>query len=67
MVPITLTGSRALLPGVSLRPHHGKLQVLIGEPLTTQGKDWQAALRLRDAARHWILARLGEPESAAEP
>jgi 1-acyl-sn-glycerol-3-phosphate acyltransferase len=67
VVPITLTGSRALLPGGSLRPHHGKLQVVIGEPLTAQGTDWQAALRLRDAARHWILARLGEPESAAEP
>ncbi len=67
VVPITLTGSRALLPGVSLRPHHGKLQVLIGEPLTTREKDWQAALRLRDAARHGILARLGEPESTAEP
>ena len=67
VVPITQTGSRALLPGVSLRPHHGTLQVLIGERLTPQGKDWLAALRLRDAARHWILARLDEPESAGEP
>lgn len=67
VVPITLTGSRALLPGVSLRPHHVALQVLIGEPVRPQGADWQAALRLRDTSRQWILARLDEPESARAP
>ncbi|MDP1652724.1 MAG: AMP-binding protein [Rhodocyclaceae bacterium] len=65
MVPIALTGTRALLPGESLRPRYSALQVQVGEPLTAQGKDWQAALWLRDAARRQILARLDEPDTAA--
>ncbi|MDI6746116.1 MAG: AMP-binding protein [Rhodocyclaceae bacterium] len=66
VVPITLTGTRALLPGNSLRPHHSNLQVLAGEPLTAQENpdNWQAALQLRNAARDQIMAQLGEPDSA---
>jgi 1-acyl-sn-glycerol-3-phosphate acyltransferase len=72
VVPITLTGTRALLPGNSLRPHHSSLQVLVGAPLTAQDKqdnrdnrdNWQAALQLRNAAREQIMAQLGEPDAA---
>lgn len=67
VVPIALIGSRALLPGESLQPHRGTLGVLIGEPIKPQGSNWQGALQLRAAARHWILTQLGEPESAPEP
>ena len=65
VVPITLTGTRTLLPAVSLWPRYSKLQALVGEPIPASGEDWQAALQLRDAARGWILARLGEPDTAA--
>jgi len=69
VVPITLTGTRALLPGDSLRPHHSSLQALVGAPLTAQDKqdnrdNWQAALQLRNAARDQIIVQLGEPDAA---
>jgi 1-acyl-sn-glycerol-3-phosphate acyltransferase len=65
VVPITLTGTRALLPDESSWPRYSPLQVRIGAPLPPQGKDWQAALQLRDTARRWILAQLDEPDTAA--
>ncbi|MDP2787562.1 MAG: lysophospholipid acyltransferase family protein [Pseudomonadota bacterium] len=65
VAPVALLGTRALLRGESFWPCYSTLQVRIGTPLTAQGEDWQAALRLRDAARRWILARLDEPDTAA--
>lgn len=66
VIPVTLVGSRALLPDETLRPHYSLLQVLIDEPLSPEGDDaWQAALKLRDTARSRILGRLGEPDAAA--
>jgi 1-acyl-sn-glycerol-3-phosphate acyltransferase len=66
VIPVTLVGSRALLPDETLRPHYNTLQVLIDEPLSPEGDDaWQAALKLRDTARSRILGRLGEPDAAA--
>ena len=64
VLPVTLTGSRALLPDTTLWPHYSKLQVLAGAPLSAQGDDWQAVLQLHDGARRWILAQLGEVDAA---
>lgn len=64
VVPVTLIGTRGLLRGEELRPHYSKLQILVSEPLSAAGADWQAALQLREAARQQILARLGEPDAA---
>ncbi|WP_296493695.1 1-acyl-sn-glycerol-3-phosphate acyltransferase, partial [Rhodoferax sp.] len=65
VVPVTLTGTRALLPDDSLQPHHSSLKVLVGEPLMAQGNqdNWQAALQLRNAARKQIMRQLGEPDA----
>ncbi|MCK9389419.1 MAG: AMP-binding protein [Sulfuritalea sp.] len=66
VVPLTLTGTRALLPGESLRPRFSMLQTRAGAPLQAQGDEentWSAALALRDAARAVILAQLGEPDA----
>ncbi|MDP2808816.1 MAG: AMP-binding protein [Rhodocyclaceae bacterium] len=65
VVPVVLLGTRTLLRGEASWPRYSKLQVRIGAPLPPQGEDWQAALRLRDAARRWILAQLDEPDTAA--
>ncbi len=66
VLPVTLTGTRALLPDGSLRPHHSSLNVRVGEPLKAQNPQdsWQAALQLRNAARKQILVQLGEPDAA---
>ena len=64
VVPITLIGTRVLLPGQSLRPHYSTLQVRAGEPILAQAEDWQAALQLRDAARRRILAQGDETDAA---
>lgn len=63
VVPLALSGTRTLLRGEEHRPHYSQLQVQIGPALTPSGKDWQAALQLRDAARHWILQRVKEPDT----
>lgn len=66
VVPVTLIGTRALLPGDTLRPHHSTPRILIGEPLAAQvdqGNSWQGALHLRDTARHRIRAQSGEPDA----
>jgi len=64
VVSVTLTGTRALLPGESLRPRHSPLQVWVDAPLLAPpGDSWQAALQLRDAARRQMLARLDEHDA----
>ena len=62
VVPITMTGTRALLPDKTLWPRYSKLQVRIDTLLSAEGKDWQAALQLRDTVRHRILAQLGDAD-----
>jgi len=66
VAPLTLTGTRALMPGESLRPRFSALRVQVGAPLQAQGEagnSWSTALRLRDAARAVIHAQLGEPDA----
>lgn len=65
VVPVTLCGTRALLPGDCRWPRYSPLTVTIHPALLPGGDDWTAALALRDAARALILARLGEPDAAA--
>jgi len=64
VVPVTLTGTRALLPGDCRWPRHSSLTVTIHPPLQPDGDDWPAALALRDAARATMLVQLGEPDTA---
>ena len=65
VLPVTLIGTRSLLRDGQWRPRRGQLQVLIGKPVLAAGSDWQSVLQLRDAARSAMLARLGEPDTAA--
>jgi 1-acyl-sn-glycerol-3-phosphate acyltransferase len=62
VVPVTLAGTRTLLPEQQHWPRFTPLTVTIHPPLTQRGSDWQAALALRNAARLTILAQLGEPD-----
>jgi len=67
LVPVTLTGTRAVLPDKTWIPRRLPIRVVIGEPIQPQGKDWDEAVRLRTAARAVILAGCGEPDAGAEP
>jgi len=62
VVPVALSGTRGILGGDTRRVRRGSIRVVIGAPLWPEGRDWQAAVRLRDAARERILRHCGEPD-----
>jgi len=64
IVPIAISGARALLPAGTWLPRRGTVRVTVGAPIESAGADWDAAVRVRDAARAHILAHCGEPDLA---
>jgi 1-acyl-sn-glycerol-3-phosphate acyltransferase len=66
VVPVTLRGTRSILRSTDWFPRRGAIAVIIGEPLKPHGRDWNAALALRDQTREQILRHLGEPDLALE-
>jgi 1-acyl-sn-glycerol-3-phosphate acyltransferase len=64
VVPVVLQGTRALLPGDSRLPRHHRVRVVVTPPLEAGGGDWEAAMRLRAAARRAVLEVLDEPDLA---
>ena len=64
LVPVTIRGARSVLRDGSWFARRGAISVTIGAPLEPQGKDWNAAVALRDAARTEILRHCGEPDLA---
>ena len=63
VVPITLIGTRELLPNETLRPHYSALRVVVGAPISAEGGEWQAALQLRNVTRRRILAQQGKTDA----
>ncbi|MEE9596147.1 MAG: lysophospholipid acyltransferase family protein, partial [Acidiferrobacterales bacterium] len=64
IVPVTLRGTRNKLRCDQWFVRRGGVSVIIGTPISPQGRDWSAAIALRDAARSEILRRCGEPDLA---
>jgi 1-acyl-sn-glycerol-3-phosphate acyltransferase len=62
VVPVTITGTRSMLRDGSWFPRRARLSVTISAPIACEGRDWAAALRLRDAARAEVLRSSGEPD-----
>ena len=62
VVPVTIIGTRSALRDGGWFPQPGSLEVVISPPIAPEGGDWNAAVRLRDAARAAILRRCGEPD-----
>ncbi len=60
LLPVSLHGTRALLRADSWQPRRGPLRVTVHPTLQPDGDGWEAAARLRDAARRAILAEIGE-------
>ncbi len=70
IVPIAITGLRAILPGDSRRPRPGAAALTILPPVSADGAGRQRASianALRDETRARILAAAGEPDLAALP
>ena len=65
VIPVTLRGTRLLMPDGQWLPRRGVVQVIIGSPAVPDGRDWAAAVRLRDLTRAAILAACGEPDMVA--
>jgi 1-acyl-sn-glycerol-3-phosphate acyltransferase len=66
VIPVTIRGTRSILRGEQWFPRRGTIHVHIGLPLLPDGGDFEAALRLRNAARAAILTRCGEPDLVRE-
>lgn len=63
-MPVTIRGARSVLRDGSWFARRGAIVVTIGAPLAPRGRDWNAAVALRDAARTEILRCCGEPDLA---
>lgn len=66
VVPVAIRGTREILRYPQWLPRRAPVHVVIGKPIAPAGSGWQAALRLRDAARAHILAHCGEADLAGE-
>jgi 1-acyl-sn-glycerol-3-phosphate acyltransferase len=66
VLPVAIAGTRRILTGESMLPRRAPCEVQIGEPLIPAATDWSEAVRLRDGARDFILAKCGEPDLSAD-
>ena len=64
VVPVGIRGTRSILRAGHWFPRRGAITITIGAPLAPGGKDWAAAIHLRDAARAEVLRLCGEPDLA---
>jgi 1-acyl-sn-glycerol-3-phosphate acyltransferase len=66
VVPVAIRGTRSILRGGQWRPRRGEISIDIGAPIKPDGADFAAAVRLRDAARAFVLEHCREPDLAHE-
>ncbi|OGA54863.1 MAG: acyl-phosphate glycerol 3-phosphate acyltransferase [Betaproteobacteria bacterium RIFCSPLOWO2_12_FULL_62_58] len=66
VVPVTIRGTRSALRDGQWLFHRSRISVTIGVPIAPVGRDWNAAIQLRDAARAEILRLCGEPDLSEE-
>ncbi len=67
VVPVALGGLRNILRDETWLPRPGRVVATVGSPILPAGEGWEAALRLRDAARAHVLAHCGEADLAPDP
>jgi len=63
VIPVALHGTRSVLRGEQWWPRRHAVSVRIGTPIAPDGRDFVAAVRLRDSVRAAILAGCGEPDA----
>lgn len=71
VIPIAIRGTRSMLRAGSWFPRRGRISITIGQAIDTphlktlgSGNSWEAVLKLRHAARTFILQHCGEPDLA---
>jgi 1-acyl-sn-glycerol-3-phosphate acyltransferase len=69
VIPVAIRGTRSILRSGSWFPHHGSINIDIGEAINPKqiadesGKDsWHVTIELRDRSREYILRHCGEPD-----
>ncbi len=67
VLPIAIRGTRSILRGEQWFPRHGAAYLTISAPIRPEAAGFEAALKLRDAARAEILNHCGEPDLAEQP
>ncbi|MDE1887698.1 MAG: 1-acyl-sn-glycerol-3-phosphate acyltransferase [Gammaproteobacteria bacterium] len=68
VVPVVIRGARDILPGESLWPRRGWVEIEVLAPIVPAGKRGDDARALRDQVRAAILAHVSDPEREhAEP
>ncbi|MBI4588937.1 MAG: AMP-binding protein [Candidatus Rokubacteria bacterium] len=60
VIPVTIVGTREILPADTWLPRRGAITVSIGAPMKPEGSEWQAIVRLRDQVRAALARRSGE-------
>jgi 1-acyl-sn-glycerol-3-phosphate acyltransferase len=66
LVPVAISGARNIIRGDNWFPRRGDLEVTVCQPILPEGKGWEVALKLRDAARREIAEYCGEPDLVDE-
>jgi 1-acyl-sn-glycerol-3-phosphate acyltransferase len=66
IVPISIAGTRHILPDGTWLFRHGRIAVRIGEPMELRGQGWPEMVRLRDAAVDNITRGCGESAFASQ-
>jgi 1-acyl-sn-glycerol-3-phosphate acyltransferase len=61
VVPLALRGTRRLLRGNERLPRPGPVHLSVAKPVTAEGTDLEALIRLRDRVADAIAERCGEP------
>lgn len=67
VIPVGISGTRAVLRDKGTFPRRGRISVTIGEAIPPEGEGWNAAIALRDKTRSAVLAHCGEPDLVIEP
>lgn len=62
VVPVVIRGARQILPGETLWPRPGRVEIEVLAPIMPTGKRGDDARALRDAVRASILVHCSEPE-----
>jgi 1-acyl-sn-glycerol-3-phosphate acyltransferase len=65
VIPVTIRGTREILPADTWLPRQGPITLAIDAPITPEGSGWPALVRLRDRSRETIARRLGEEPLSA--
>lgn len=65
VVPVAISGTRSLWRSPDQLPRRGPVEVRVSSPLTDEGHDFAAAVRLRDLTRAFIAAHCGDAGATA--